>query len=144
MTNKADNTVSVIDAATNTVTATVDVGSGPKAITVNPDGTKVYVANSDDNTISVIGTNTDTVIATVPVGYNPAGIAVTPDETKVYVANEDAELYGDDENAVSEIDADSNTVKKIYICQVRLSKLQQILWEDGYMCHIFLLCKVSM
>ena len=44
--NEYGNTVSVIDTATNTVTATVNVGSGPFGVAVNPDGTKVYVANS--------------------------------------------------------------------------------------------------
>ena len=39
-----DNTVSVIDTATNTVTATVPVGSYPIGVAVTPDGTKVYVA----------------------------------------------------------------------------------------------------
>ncbi len=39
------NTVSVIDTATNNVTATVTVGSGPYGVAVTPDGTKVYVAN---------------------------------------------------------------------------------------------------
>ena len=43
--NDNSNTVSVIDTATNTVTATVPVGSYPSGVAVSPDGTKVYVAN---------------------------------------------------------------------------------------------------
>ena len=81
------NTVSVIDTATNTVTATVNVGSDPVGVAVNPDGTKVYVTNSDGNNVSVIDTATNTVTATVNVGNGPFGVAVNPDGTKVYVAN---------------------------------------------------------
>ena len=40
------NTVSVIDTATNTVTATIPVGAGPLGVAVTPDGSKVYVANA--------------------------------------------------------------------------------------------------
>ena len=43
--NYNDNTVSVIDTATNTVTATIPVGHVPDAVAVNPAGTYVYVAN---------------------------------------------------------------------------------------------------
>ena len=45
VTNYGSNTVSVIDTATNTVTATVTVGTNPRGVAVSPDGKKVYVAN---------------------------------------------------------------------------------------------------
>ena len=50
VTSGNSNNVSVIDTATNTVTATVNVGSDPHGVAVNPDGTKVYVANLGSNT----------------------------------------------------------------------------------------------
>ena len=68
------NTVSVIDTATNTVTATVTVGIIPIGVAVNPSGTEVYVANKESNTVSVIDTATNTVIAMVPVGTCPVAI----------------------------------------------------------------------
>ena len=88
VTNFSDNTVSVIDTATNTVVATVAVGNGPEGVAVTPDGTKVYVANTTGN-VSVIHTATKTLVKTVPVGSEPGAgaVAVTPDGTKVYVAN---------------------------------------------------------
>src|SRR5258705_273252 len=43
--NSESNNVSVIDTASNTVTATVEVGAGPVGVAVNPAGTRVYVAN---------------------------------------------------------------------------------------------------
>lgn len=64
ITNLNDNTVSVIDTATNTVTATIAVGKAPYGVAVTPDGTKTYVTNSSDssNGVSVIDTASNTVI----------------------------------------------------------------------------------
>ena len=42
VTNYAGHNVSVIDTATNTVTATVSVGYNPLGVAVSSDGTKVY------------------------------------------------------------------------------------------------------
>jgi YVTN family beta-propeller protein len=95
ITNYNSNTVSVIDTATNTVTATVPVGLQPYGVGINPTGTKVYVANSGeitsggDHTVSVIDTSSNTVTTTVEVGNYPRGVAVNPDGTKVYVTCED-------------------------------------------------------
>jgi len=75
--NAGSNNVSVIDASTNSVAATVNVGSIPHGVAVTPDGTKVYVANSDYNgTVSVIDTATNTVTANVPVGNYPVAIGL--------------------------------------------------------------------
>lgn len=41
--NDFDNTVSVIDIATNTVVATVPVGGAPLALAITPDGAFAYV-----------------------------------------------------------------------------------------------------
>ncbi len=41
------NNVSVIDVATNNITASVDVGINPWAVAINPEGTKVYVTNAN-------------------------------------------------------------------------------------------------
>ena len=72
--------VSVIDTATNTVSATIPVGNVPVGVAVSPDGSKVYVANSASNTVSVINTATNTVSATIPVGSEPFafGIFIQP------------------------------------------------------------------
>src|SRR5215470_13501306 len=77
ITNQTSNTVSVIDTATNAVSATIPVGLPPPqicgpicdmAVAVSPDGSKIYVTNSfsSSNTVSVIDTATNTVSATIP------------------------------------------------------------------------------
>jgi YVTN family beta-propeller protein len=121
--------VSVIDTETNTVIATIPVGTFPMGVAVSPDGSKVYVTNtaSASNNVSVIDTAKNRVTATIPVGQFPLGVAVTPDgarhqpphlradrrdeepwragagANKVYVANGGS-------NNVSVIDAATNTV----------------------------------
>ena len=87
ITNLDSNNVSVINTATYTVIATVNVGINPVGVAVTAAGTKVYVVNDDSNNVSVIDTATNNVTATVPVGIYPVGVVVTPDGTKAYVAN---------------------------------------------------------
>ncbi|MFB7375155.1 YncE family protein [Streptomyces sp. NPDC056222] len=70
VTNSGDNTVSVIDAGTNTVTATINVGLRPESVATDPQF-GVYVANGGIGTVSVIG-RLNTVIATLNVGGPPS------------------------------------------------------------------------
>ena len=58
--NNIDQSVSVIDTATNNVVATVTVGIRPTTVTIIPDGTQANVTNAD-GTVSVINTATDTI-----------------------------------------------------------------------------------
>ncbi len=64
VTNGGSSSISVIDAATNMVIATIPVGGAPSAAA----GTRVYVANSSLSSVSVIDAATNMVIATIPVG----------------------------------------------------------------------------
>jgi YVTN family beta-propeller protein len=85
--NLADNTVSVINTATNTITATISVGDSPTALAVSPNGHRLYVANYAAGSVSVINTNTNRLIATVAVGGNPDAVALSPDGQHAYVAD---------------------------------------------------------
>src|SRR5215510_8188845 len=62
VTNFGDNTVSVIDSTTNTVTATIPVGSNPVGVAVTPNGASAYVANGTSNDVSVLATASNTVV----------------------------------------------------------------------------------
>lgn len=101
--NTFSNDVSVIDVASNTVVATVPVGSSPGGVAITPDGAFAYVTNSGSDNVSVIETAGNTVVATVPVGDLPFGITITPDGAFAYVANQFS-------NNVSVIATVSNTV----------------------------------
>ena len=103
MTNYYANTLSVINTATNLISATVPVGSIPTGICVTPDGNYIYVANYGDNTVSVISSATNAVTTTIPVGTKPYGVTISPDGSKVYVSNRT-------DHSVSVISTASNTV----------------------------------
>ncbi len=85
--NLGSATVSVVDVATQSVAATVPVGSNPDGVAATPDGTRVFVANFLSDDLSVIDTSTNTVIARIDVGSGPVGVAVRPDGTFAYVTN---------------------------------------------------------
>jgi YVTN family beta-propeller protein len=81
VTNAADNTVSVIDTASNTVVATIPVGHDPNGVAITSDGTHAYVANQLEDRVSVINTGSNTVVATIPGFIIPTGVAIAPDGT---------------------------------------------------------------
>jgi len=103
VTNQSSNNVSVIATASNTVVATVAVGSSAANVAITPDGAFAYVTNQGSNTVSVIATASNTVVATVAVGSGPIGVAITPDGAFAYVANFNS-------NTVSVIATASDTV----------------------------------
>ncbi len=91
--------VSVIDTATNAVTATVslpddnaDPTKHPNAycITVGPSGQYVYVGLKDTNEINIIDTATNTVVMNKRISLGtdiPGGLAVNAAETRLYVTS---------------------------------------------------------
>ncbi|WP_307680246.1 beta-N-acetylglucosaminidase domain-containing protein [Streptomyces sp. V4I2] len=85
--NQGSNTVSVIDVATDTVTATVAVGRVPAGLALTPDGGTLWVANYTDGTVQPIDTTTLTPGTPVPVGSGPENMAITPDGRTLYVAD---------------------------------------------------------
>lgn len=94
--------VSVLNAQTNTVTATVPMDF-PAGLAVNPVTNMVDVANEEVNTMSVLNGQTNMVTATVRVGLWPTAVAVNSMTNMVYVAN----AYDD---TVSVINGQTNTV----------------------------------
>lgn len=84
--NSGSQSVSVIDAFTNTVIATVRVGSSPRRLAVNPTTNRIFVANQGSGTVSVIDGETQTQESVITVGENPGAIAVNPTTNRVYVA----------------------------------------------------------
>ncbi|MFG2465789.1 beta-N-acetylglucosaminidase domain-containing protein [Streptomyces canus] len=85
--NQGSDTVSVIDVASGTVTATVAVGKVPAGLALTPDGGTLWVANYTDGTVQSIDTGTLTTGTPVPVGDGPENMAITPDGRTLYVAD---------------------------------------------------------
>ena len=98
ITNISDNTVSVINTADNKVIKTITVGIRPGGVSVNGDGSRVYVANYDANTVSVINTADNTVIKAITVGFTPTAFGNFISSYKqptavVNIENTDIEVY---------------------------------------------------
>jgi len=81
------NMVSVVDTSSDTVTATIPVGSRPYDAAITPDGSQVLVANQGDGTVSVISTATDAVTATINVPGGVRSVAIDPAGQYAYVVS---------------------------------------------------------
>lgn len=122
ITNEASGSLTVIDAATQSVIATAPLGKRPRGIQASPDGKFLYVALSgspsappgvDEKTlpppdrsadgIGEIDADTYRVKRVIHAGNDPEQLAVSGDGTRLYVANEDA-------GQVSVVDLASGTV----------------------------------
>ena len=101
--DNAKGDVSMINTASNTVTATFAVGSGPFGVAISPDGRYAYVTDRSSDAVSVINTASNRVTATIPVGIFPTCVAVSPDGRYAYVTNATT-------NTVSVIDTATDTV----------------------------------
>lgn len=66
VTNFNDDTVQVIETATNSIVATIPVGDQPYGVAVSPDGGQVYVTKRSSNTVSVLN------VPTAPLPTKPS------------------------------------------------------------------------
>lgn len=65
----------------------IDLPPNAVDLTVNPDGTRLYVSHHDPGRVSVIDTASHSVIATVSVGGAPTVATVNAAGTRLYVVN---------------------------------------------------------
>ncbi|MDP9052577.1 MAG: YncE family protein, partial [Acidobacteriota bacterium] len=101
--NGGSNTVSVLDLVYMRQDRTLQVGTQPTGIAVNPKRNEVYVVNagtaSGNGSVSVIDTDSNRVVATIQVHKLPYLIDVDAAGHRAYVANSGS-------NTVSVIDLD--------------------------------------
>ncbi len=69
--NRGDNTISLIDLATNTVTNTVPVGTAPMGVAVDSERNVAVVVNNGSNNISIVNLATASVVATLASPTTP-------------------------------------------------------------------------
>jgi len=103
--NANDDTVSIIDTASDKVLETVPVrpdstlpfGSQPNALALSADGTTLYAANATNNAIAVIrlgrsagvagGPERSRLAGMIPTGWFPGALRISHDGRRLYVAN---------------------------------------------------------
>jgi DNA-binding beta-propeller fold protein YncE len=92
--NPDDDSISLIDANSDTLVKKVFVGDEPQSIALALDNTfdiNAYVANAADNTVTVVkfngNANNAVAITTLTTGAEPWNVVARPDGAFVYVAN---------------------------------------------------------
>ncbi len=90
--NEESNVVHVVDGATLTEKAKIDIGQRPRGLALSPDGGTLYVAVSNDNRITAVDVASGRKIGHIPSGPDPETFAVSPDGRRLYIANEDDNL----------------------------------------------------
>jgi YVTN family beta-propeller protein len=82
--NRTEGTISVIDYATRTVTATWSIPRGtPDMGGVSADGTQLWLSGRYRSEVYVIDTRTGALLQRIPVGLGPHGIAVFPQPGRI-------------------------------------------------------------
>ncbi len=94
--NRGDNTVSVIDAKALRVRSTLPVCQQPEDIAILPDSTKAFVACSGSSQVASIQLRNaahpeDKVLALLDVGRTPVSLTVKPDGGEMMVCNFDSD-----------------------------------------------------
>jgi len=88
VTNRAANSISVIEVASDSVIATfASGGEFPIRAKFTPDGKQVFVSNARSNEVVVFDVATRTPVGKIPVGVMPVGIQMDPSGRRAYVAN---------------------------------------------------------
>lgn len=86
--NTTDATISVIDPAAKTVTATLKVEADPVGAWAATNG-NMYVDNETGKSISEIDVATNKITATIPLGYKPAYAAYNDKQKELWVTDAD-------------------------------------------------------
>ena len=97
VTNRSDQTLSVINTATNAVISTLSVNGSPVLAVVSPDGTRAYSLNTvyANATLSVINTTTNTVITTITniaPDASPSSVSVNPTDGRIFIVNANGKI----------------------------------------------------
>ncbi len=101
--NTGGNTVSVLDLVFLRADRTLQVGTGPGALAINPAKNEVYAANAGSSSLTVIDTDRNVVSWTIAVGRQPSSIAVEGNGQRAFVAN-----FGS--NSISVVDLEKRRV----------------------------------
>jgi|GEM_PF-2224252 len=85
------NTVTVVDAQTNTIAQPVSALTGASAVAASVDGTRAYAAESGSGKVAIIDTsripNNPPVTGEIAVGGRPVSLALGPDGNELFVVD---------------------------------------------------------
>lgn len=88
--NYGNNTVSVIDTATNQIVGSpIPAAPSPYTMAITPNGKTLYMVG-DGGAITVIDTQTNQPVTTIPLGFSAGTIAISPDGKTAYITEQGA------------------------------------------------------
>ncbi len=87
--NSEDDTVTVVDLATESVVGTIPTGNFPHGMRMNPAGDVIYVANVESGSVSVLDPVELREIEQIAVGKAPVQVGFTPDGKRAFVSLRD-------------------------------------------------------
>ncbi|MDP2630974.1 MAG: YncE family protein, partial [Candidatus Uhrbacteria bacterium] len=88
VTNKGDNTITVIDGETQKPLTKISVGASSQAIVFQPETKKLYSISPTDNAVAVIDTTKEEYpVKVIQTGKQPNGIAMNITTNRIYVSN---------------------------------------------------------
>jgi YVTN family beta-propeller protein len=109
--NRGDNTVSVIDTKLLRVRSTLAVCQQPEDIAIMPDSSKAFVACSGSSQVASItlesGKSGDGVLALMDVGRTPVSLALKPDGGELIVCDFDSDSISIVETGTNEVGSTS-------------------------------------
>jgi YVTN family beta-propeller protein len=86
--NPDSATISLVETASGTVTAEVDVGIDPRTVAIDETGRRAFVANYGSATVSVVDLGSAEVLASIAVGPRPYGVVADPAGQRAFVAEQ--------------------------------------------------------
>jgi YVTN family beta-propeller protein len=99
----ANDSISIVDLASRSITGRVSTGRFPHGLRMSPDGQEICVANVRDGTVSFIAVAGRKEDARIAVGKAPVQVAYSPDGDRIHVSLRD-------ENSVATIDRKTRTI----------------------------------
>jgi YVTN family beta-propeller protein len=99
----ANDSISIVDLASRSITGRVSTGRFPHGLRMSPDGQEICVANVRDGTVSFIAVAGRKEDARIAVGKAPVQVAYSPDGDRIHVSLRD-------ENSVATIDRRTRTI----------------------------------
>lgn len=85
--NQRSGRLTVLEAASGRVLASIETGAGALGVALSGDGALAYVANRGAGTVSVVDARALTVVANLPTGTHPNTVAVDRRSGLAYVTN---------------------------------------------------------
>ncbi len=126
VTNKSENTLSLIDAETGEELERIATGPNPHEVAVTPDGRLAFVANYGSNSLTIVDLAKRVSLSSVDLGEHsrPHGIAVSKNGRSVWVTTEGSQH-------LVEVDVERRSVRRAIKTGQRVTHMVALVEGQG-------------